>query len=187
MFTQQPAEQLPSHHASRLKLTAVSTFLAKPFCCLMQEQAQAEHAKSQQTPEPLTAQQRILSQLTSLRAKAWQLIHQNEQANLREQLARQDLVVDVEGMAQLKTLGQARVEALRESIRQGGLKEKIIWDRLKAAGWDGMEVQRANLTGIKSSVQVSTLATFELAFLPMLILPHSLCLSPHLLTCLLLA
>ena len=115
---------------------------------------QAEHANAQQTPESQAAQQRILSQLASLRSKAWQLIHQNEQAKQQEQLSRQDLVVDVVGMGQLKALGQARVEALRESIRQSGMKENIVWGRLKEVGWDAMEVQQAQLAGIKSAVQV---------------------------------
>lgn len=58
------------------------------------------------------------------------------------------------GMGQLKALGQARVEALRESIRQSGMTEDIIWGRLKEVGWDGMEVQQTQLTGIRSAVQV---------------------------------
>lgn len=120
----------------------------------MQDQVQLDGAKAQQTPECQAAQQRILSQLLSLRTKAWQLIQQNSQANQREQLSRQELVVDAAGMGQLKVLGQARVEALRDMIRLSGVKENIIWGRLKEVGWDGMEVQQASLTGIRSSVQV---------------------------------
>ena len=122
----------------------------------MQDQVHLDGAKAQQTPECQAAQQRILSQLLSLRTKAWQLIQQNSQANQREQLSRQELVVDAAGMGQLKVLGLARVEALRELIRLTGVKENIIWGRLKEVGWDGMEVQQASLTGIRSSVQVRT-------------------------------
>lgn len=130
----------------------------------MQEQIQAVDDESQQTPESQAAQQRLRSQLSHLRDKAWKLIHSNEQASERERLSRQDLVIAVKGMGQLKSLGQARVEALRKSIQQSGVKEDIIWGRLKAVGWDGMELQQASLTGIKSSAKVRAYTVVSLCF-----------------------
>ena len=122
-----------------------------------QDELHSSATSIRQTPESLAAQQRILSHLVSLRTKAWQLIHQNEQASQREQLSRQDLVVDVAGMGQLKALGQARIEALRASILHSGWQQSVIWSRLKEIGWDGMEVQQGHVAGIRSSVNVSTL------------------------------
>lgn len=123
--------------------------------CAGQDELQSTSASARHTPEALSAQQRILSQLVSLRTKAWQLAHQNKQASQHEQLSRQDLVVDVAGMGQLQALGHARVEALRASILRSGWQQNVIWGRLKELGWDGMEVQQGQVAGIKSTTTVS--------------------------------
>lgn len=115
----------------------------------------ADSLQQQPTQQVLQGQKQTLERLKAIRAHAQQLLHQNEQAAQREKLVHGDLVVDVAGMGRLKALGDARVEALREGILRAGLEQALIWERLKALGWDSMQEHQATLTGIKSSVEVS--------------------------------
>ena len=126
----------------------------------MQEVRHAESLKQQPTQEALLTQQNTLDQLASIHERAQQLLNQNEQAAQREQLPHQDLVVDVAGMGRMKALGETRVAALRESILRAGLKQTLIWGRLKELGWDCMKVHQTTLTGIKSTIEVCLATPF---------------------------
>ena len=121
---------------------------------VLQEALHANSLRVKPTQQALQAQKQTLDHLQAIHDHAQQLLHQNEQATQREQLPHGDLVVDVAGMGRLKTLGDARVAALRESIFRAGLEQILIWTRLKELGWDSMDVHQSTLTGIRSNEEV---------------------------------
>lgn len=123
-----------------------------PF--LLQEALHADSLKQKPTQQVLEAQKQMLDRLSALHTHAQQLLQQNEQAAKREQLPRDDLVMDVAGMGRLKALGDARVVAVREGILRAGLEQALVWKRLKELGWDSMDEHQVTLTGVKTDVEV---------------------------------
>ena len=85
--------------------------------------------------------QKLSLALGNLRERLERLIARNDAVDFREQLERQDFVVDLDMQAELKAKALADAETMRAHITGENRGKELIRERIKQQCYDGMEAK----------------------------------------------